>query len=205
MMPDPCEDATSATRLVSVISLLLLPTGVTVKNIGADGTIPSNPVSFSKAWLLTWRHRTLHSLFVASSKKKCPVEAGVGWGVSYSSEVSCQVQKGNSSFFWRKALDWGQKLFKTTHWYERVLKQQIVCSFCFLHLSSSKFADSKCQPALCVLTGCRLIAAGVRVTIQTTDKHLTQLFKYSQNRCRPLQQNITNATLNISSVKCWSW
>lgn len=68
---------------------------------------------------------------------KCPVEAGVEWGVSYSSEVSCQVQKGNSSFFWRKALDWHQKLFKTTHWYERALKQQMVCSCCFLHLLSS--------------------------------------------------------------------
>lgn len=32
--------------------------------------IPSYPVSFSKAWLLTWRHRAVHSLFVASSKKK---------------------------------------------------------------------------------------------------------------------------------------
>lgn len=68
---------------------------------------------------------------------KCPVEAGVEWGVSYSPEVSCQVQKGNSSFFWRKALDSDQKLFKTTHWCERALKQQIVCSCCFLHLLSS--------------------------------------------------------------------
>lgn len=77
MMPDPCEDATSAARLVSVISLLLLPTGVAVKNIGADDTIPGHPVSFSKAWLLAWRHRTVHSLFVASSKKKMSSGCGM--------------------------------------------------------------------------------------------------------------------------------
>lgn len=48
----------------------LSSTSVTVENIRADDTNPSYPVRFSKAWLLKWRHHTMHSHSDASSKKK---------------------------------------------------------------------------------------------------------------------------------------